>query len=130
MNSSDKAKLQFKANDVPVQRTGERAICHVKVAEVAKAAAGELYESLMGNNELFRAWTKQNPGAGPKELERRFIEKNWPRCIEFARTTLTVLLTQPDVSDATKDEIMDVLEKDQSLRNKNIVPHPRLGRPN
>lgn len=122
--------LKFKANDLPVQRTGERAICHVKVAEVAKAAAGELYESLMGNNELFKAWVKQNPGATPKELERRFIERNWPRCIEFARTTLTVLLTQPDVPDVTKDEIMDVLEKDQSLRKKMTITRPLSGLPN
>lgn len=104
------------------QRTGERAICHVEVMKVAKAAAGELYEKLMGNNQLFNTWKCQNPGVGPKTLEKRFIDRNWPQCIEFARTTLTVLLTQPDVEDAVKDKIMEVLEQDQQLRNRQVQP--------
>lgn len=89
--------------------------CHVQIREVAKAAAGELYEKLMGDNRLFLAWQKQNPDCSPKELERRFIEKNWPKCIQFARASLAALLRQPDVPEATKLEIMDVLTKDQSL---------------
>lgn len=111
------------------QRTGERAICHVEVMNVAKAAAGELYEKLMGNNQLFMTWKKQNPGCGPKTLEKRFIDRNWPQCIEFARTTLTVLLTQPDVADSVKDKIMEVLEQDQNLRNKSVQQHALNGTP-
>lgn len=111
------------------QKTGERAICHVEVMKVAKAAAGELYEKLMGNNQLFMTWKKQNPGCGPKTLEKRFIDRNWPQCIEFARTTLTVLLTQPDVEDAVKDKIMEVLELDQQLRNRSVARNGNNGTP-
>lgn len=89
--------------------------CHVQIREVAKAAAGELYEKLMGDNRYFEAWQKQHPDASPKELERRFIEKNWPKCVQFARATLAALLRQPDVDEKTKLEIVDVLAKDQSL---------------
>lgn len=89
--------------------------CHVQVREVAKAAAGELYDKLMGDNRLFEAWQKQNPDCSRQELERRFIEKNWPKCVQFARATLAALLRQPDVDEKTKLEIVDVLAKDQSL---------------
>jgi hypothetical protein len=98
------------------QRTGQQVVCHIKVAEVAKAAAGQLYEQVMGNNDLFMIWKKQNPGASPKVLEKRFIDKNWPQCIEFARNTLTVMLTKDDIAESLKDEIMIVLEQDFSLR--------------
>ena len=104
-----------------IQKTGQQ-VCHIRIAEVAKAAAGELYESMMGNNQAFELWKKQNPGATAKQLERRFIQKNWPRCIDFARTTLTLLLTKDDVAETVKEEIMDVLEKDQILRNKAVGP--------
>jgi hypothetical protein len=99
-------------------------VCHVKVMEVAKAAAGELYESMMGNDAFFKAWKKQNPGANPKQLERRFIEKNWGSCLEFARATLTVMLTRHDVAEELKEEIMVILEQDQTLRNRRVTNPP------
>lgn len=111
------------------QRTGERAICHVRVMEVAKAAAGELYESMMGTNGFYRSWAKQNPGCNGKMLEKRFIDKNWPMCIEFARTTLTIMLTRPDIAESMKDEIMEVLEQDQSLRGKGVLQQPQFSSP-
>ena len=89
--------------------------CHVQVREVAKAAAGELYERLMGDDYYYQTWRKQNPECNAKELERRFVEKNWPKCIAFARATLTQLLTQPNVPESTKAQILDVLCKDNSL---------------
>jgi hypothetical protein len=103
--------------------TGQR-VCHAKVMEVAKAAAGELYESMMSNDAFFKAWKKQNPGMGPKQLEARFIEKNWGSCLEFARATLTVMLTRPDVAEEMKEEIMLVLEQDQILRHKRVASPP------
>lgn len=104
------------------QRTGERVACHVRVAEVARAAAGELYESMMSNNDFFKIWQNQNKGCNAKELEKRFIDANWQRCIEFARMTLTVMLTQPQIADSMKDEIMEILEQDQSLRRVKAAP--------
>jgi len=98
--------------------------CHVRVREVAKAAAGELYESMMGNNLFFDAWKKQNPGKDGKALERAFIEKNWGSCLEFARATLTVMLTRPDVAESMKEEIMVILEQDQVLRNRRVGTAP------
>jgi hypothetical protein len=89
--------------------------CHIQIREVAKAAAGELYERLMGDDRYYAAWRKQNPGCNARELERRFIERNWPQLIDYARETLVALLRQPNVSDDIKAQIMDVLEKDNSL---------------
>jgi hypothetical protein len=89
--------------------------CHVQIREVAKVAAGELYERLMGDDFYYQAWRKQNPECSAKELERRFIEKNWPKCLAFARATLAQILTQPDVPESTKAQILDVLAKDNTL---------------
>jgi hypothetical protein len=101
-----------------------RKVCHVKVAEVAKAAAGRLYEALMGDNEYYEIWKKQNPGASPKELEKRFINRNWQNCIEFARATMTLMLTRDDVDESLKEEIMIILEQDQSIKNMNVSGPP------
>jgi hypothetical protein len=106
-----------------LQGTGER-VCHAKVADVARAAAGELYESLMSSNTFFDEWKKQNPGCNAKQLEERFIRKNWGSCIEFARTTLTIMLTRDDIEEAMKDEIMVILEQDQMLRDKRVARTP------
>lgn len=106
-----------------VQRTGQR-VCHVRVREVARAAAGELYESVMSNNVYFDAWKKQNPGLSGKALENAFIERNWGSCIDFARKTLTIMLTRPDVPEKMKDEIMEILAQDQVLRNKVVARPP------
>lgn len=104
-------------------QTGER-LCHAKVMEVAKAAAGELYESMMGNDAFYKTWKRQNPGANAKQLEARFIEKNWGSCLEFARATLTVMLTRADVAESMKEEIMVILEQDQTLRNRRVATPP------
>ena len=88
---------------------------HIQVREVAKGIAGDLYERLMGDNPMFERWKKQNPGCNAKELERRFIEKNWPKCIEYARQALAALLRQPHINEETKLHIVEVLAKDQSL---------------
>ena len=103
-------------------------MCHAKVMEVAKAAAGELYESMMGNDAFYGAWKRQNPNCkNGKELEKAFIEKNWGQCIEFARATLTVMLTKPEIDEAMKEEIMVILEQDYTLRHRRVTstPFPR-----
>jgi len=92
--------------------------------EVAKAAAGELYESIMSNDIMFKAWKKQNPGKNAKQLEKAFIDKNWGSCLDFARATLTIMLTKDDIPEAMKDEIMLILEQDQSIRNRRVGKAP------
>src|SRR5215469_2688116 len=104
--------------------TGQR-VCHAKVMEVAKAAAGELYESMMGNDAFYAAWKKQNPNCkNAKQLEKAFIYKNWGTWLEFARATLTIMLTRKDVAEEMKEEIMVILEQDQLLRNRRVGTAP------
>lgn len=104
--------------------------CHKAVAAVAKAAAGELYEKMMGDNNFYAAWQRQNPDCSPKELERRFIARNWGKCLEFARKTMALMLSNPNVPEKVKEEIMDALEKDAMLMrgrkagNQVLLNHP------
>ncbi len=93
-----------------------KAACHKEIRSVAQAAAGELYDSLMSaSNELFLEWQRQNPGLSPKALESRFIAKNWPKCIDFARGTLAHMLTRPDISEDSKEHILEILILDNSV---------------
>jgi hypothetical protein len=95
--------------------------------EVAREAAGQLYESMMGNDGFYKLWKKQNPGANAKQLEERFINKNWGKCLDFARATLTEMLKRPDVSEEMKDEIMVILEQDYTLRHRSVGSPPFRG---
>ena len=54
--------------------------CRIEIRQVAKATAGHLYERVMGDHRVYEEWCRQNPDADPRELERRFIEKNWTKC--------------------------------------------------
>lgn len=93
-----------------------KAACHKEIRSVAQAAAGELYDSLMSaSNELFLEWQRQNPGLSSKALESRFIAKNWSKCIDFARGTLAHMLTRPDISEDSKEHILEVLILDNSV---------------
>jgi len=89
--------------------------CHIQIREIAKAAAGHLYERLIRDSRYYEAWKRENPDAGPQELERRFVEKNWPKCIAYARESLAEMLKRPDVLQTAKAQIMEILAKDQSL---------------
>lgn len=87
---------------------------HVLVAETAKALAGDLYERLMGDNKYYEAWKTKNPEATPKELEQRFIARNYGKCIPAARTTLALMLKGP-LDDALKEQISEALCLDATL---------------
>lgn len=98
--------------------------CHRQVMDIAKALAGEMYEMLMGNDMFWRIWKKQNPDATRKQLEERFIERNWGRFIGEARKALVMMLKDPSISETAKDQVVDVLEKDDSLiRGRQQVVH-------
>ena len=89
--------------------------CHRMIKEVAQAAAGELYETLMTDNRMFEMWREQNPGLTGKQLEVRFVARNWSSCLEFARATLVGLL-KSELDPAHAEAIMEALVLDSSLR--------------
>jgi hypothetical protein len=91
-----------------------QAHCHKRIAEVAKEAAAELYEVVMGDNAVRAEWKRQNPGASELALLSRFVARNWGNCIPFARATLAQLLTQP-IDESLKIEIHEALTLDASL---------------
>ena len=88
--------------------------CHRLVAQVAKEAAGELYETVMCDNAVRAEWKRLHPGLGPKALETEFIRTKWKHCIPFARATLAQLLTKP-IDESLKAEIHLALVQDASL---------------
>ncbi len=102
--------------------------CHKLIRSTAQAAAGELYETLMGDNAFFTEWQRQNPGLSRKTLETRFIAKNWPRCIDLARATLTLLLKRPDIDSSIKDDIMEALVLDSTLVRGRVEKQQIIGR--
>lgn len=97
-----------------MKRSASGAHCHRLVAQVAKEAAGELYEATMSNNVVRRLWQEQNPGANEAALLARFVARNWGRCIPFARATLATMLTKP-IDEGTKETIMEALVLDATL---------------
>lgn len=100
--------------------------CHRDLAVVARALAGELYETLMGDNNMFEAWRKQNPDCTRRELERRFVEKNWGKCLEVARKTLALQLRDPRIPETQKEKIIEILALDQTLLRGRSRHHQML----
>ena len=99
---------------------------HKQIASVARAAAAELYDVVMENNEVFSEWKRQHPGASAKGLLAAFVERNWGRCIPMARATMARLLESPTLDDAVKMEIMEVLELDSTLKKGRTNPTVQL----
>lgn len=90
--------------------------CHKLVRSVAMEAAGQLYEGVMSNDVVWKEWKKQNPQCQTaRQLEVRFIEKNWTQCIEFARATLGLMLGRRDISDEMKVTIYEALTLDNAI---------------
>ena len=88
--------------------------CHKLVAKQAREACDELYELMMKDNVMYSAWRQQNPGANDRELRRRFVVRNWGKCIPFARTTLARMLTMP-INESLKSQISEALILDAAL---------------
>ncbi|HKU51988.1 MAG TPA: hypothetical protein VJQ25_05945 [Nitrospira sp.] len=89
---------------------------HLKVANIAKEMAGELYETMMGDNEWYDSWKKRWPNFNSRKLEAKFIEKNWPRLVGQARATLAGMLTNPAYPEGMKEDIFTALCQDSSLK--------------
>lgn len=96
------------------QRIGH---CHVYIKKVAQELAGATYNQLMSDNLIYTQWKKSHPDLAdnPKKLEAAFIAKNWGLHVHAARTTLTLLLRSPTLTEEAKEKIMDVLTKDATL---------------
>jgi hypothetical protein len=69
----------------------------------------------MGSNNVRKEWKRQNPGVSDRVLERRFIDKYWSKCIDFARATMAHMLGRPDVDPAAKELIYEALQLDATL---------------
>lgn len=89
--------------------------CHKALRSVAQALAGELYENLMSNTKIYDHWKSQNPECTPKQLETRFVARNWGKCLEAARAVMTAQLLDPNVPELQKDEIIEILRLDSTL---------------
>lgn len=100
------------------EKQGQKvAHCHIYVRKIAKELAGATYSRLMEDNLIYSTWKKAHPdlAGSPKKLEAAFIEKNWGLHVHAARTTLTLLLRSPTLTEEEKEKIMDVLLKDSTL---------------
>lgn len=106
-----------------VKRSPNSAHCHKLVAEVAKAAAHELFDTMMMDQVLWDLWRKRFPGMASKRLEERFVGMYWGKCIPFARATLARLLSEP-IDEAQKESIMDALVLDSTLVRGRAVGGP------
>ena len=87
---------------------------HKLVAEVAVAAAHEKYDQLMFDDMLWAEWKRRHPGMSSKALEAKFVREWAPKCVEIARATLTMLLTQP-IDEGLKEQIHEALILDNTL---------------
>lgn len=88
---------------------------HKQIRSVAQEMCAHAYELLMGHNDIFEAWKKANPDLSPKQLESRFIAKNWSSYVQTARATLAGMLGNPMVDAALKESIMEALMLDNTL---------------
>jgi hypothetical protein len=100
------------------------AFCHKLVRDVAQAIAGELYEIVMGDNDVRAEWKKQNPNLNECALVARFVAKNWGNMIPQARATMALILRDPSQS-ALHADIYEALCLDATLRHgrpQNLAP--------
>lgn len=88
--------------------------CHEMVAETAREFANELYDTVMGNNQVFYEWKRQHPGMAAAALRKTFVKKNWAQCLVPARATLAALLAQP-IDEKLKERIHEALLLDAVL---------------
>lgn len=122
-----------RAIDIPrAQEQAPRAMttsahCHKLIAETAQAMAHEVYDALMQRNDWYAGWKRQNPGAGSKALESRWVKRTWGTYIASARAQLASMLARNDVSEEMKEQIMEALVLDSSLIRGRANPKQILG---
>lgn len=92
-----------------------KAYAHRTIRDTAVAMAHELYDTMMTDNVWHKAWKSANPDAGAKALESRFVNKNLPRLLPFARATLGQMLGNPTTPEVLKNQIYEALLGDNIL---------------
>lgn len=100
-----------------------QAHAHRLVVETARGMAEALYEKLMSDNDLYSKWRDGNPGVGARRLQARFIDRNYPKLIEGARTILAGMLGNPLLDPAQAESIYDALVLDATLRRGRGAGH-------
>lgn len=88
---------------------------HFLIAGVAQGMAHEVYAELMQRNDWYSLWKAEFPDLNSKQLEERWVSRNWGKFIEGARATLAGMLAQP-LDEVQKQDILDALIKDASLK--------------
>lgn len=101
--------------------------CHVEVKKVAEGLAHALFDEMMSRNEIFSKFKEQHPELTTAQMEDKFVAHLWPQLIEQARATLAAMLRNASYSDEMKEEIMDILVKDQTLVRGRKNPAAFLG---
>jgi hypothetical protein len=96
--------------------------CHPLVRSTAVEMAGELYDAVMHNDDLYEQWKKVCPELTPTLCEITFIELLYPRLIEQARATLAKMLAT-NIPESQKLIIYDALVKDATLIRGRKVLH-------
>jgi hypothetical protein len=92
---------------------------HPMVADTAAGIIMESYDALMHHNEHWRAFKAQFPDATAKELEQIYLEHNWGKGVEAARTVLARMLdpaAAPGIDEESREKIHEALILDRSLQ--------------
>lgn len=108
---------------VPAQRAPAHR--HRLVVQTAMEMAGELYEEVMRDNELFAHWKRLCPELTPAILHERFCVLMTPHLLDPARATLAGMLATP-INEDLKSTIFDALINDASLRRGNRAARRRM----
>lgn len=91
-------------------------MCHKLVKETAEGMATAVYEEMMSaDNKYYQSWKRANAPLTGDKLQLKFIERNWPRFIEQARSTLAEMLAR-NIPEALKAEISNALILDNSVK--------------
>lgn len=101
--------------------------CHVEVKRVAEGMAHVLFDEMMSKDAIWREFRAQHEGLTKTQMEDKFVAKLWPQLLDQARATLAGMLRSGAYSDEQKEEIMDILVKDQSLVRGRKNPAQVLG---
>ena len=87
---------------------------HKLVRETAIAMCGELYDTMMQDNEWYDCWKRANPGANSRELFKRFLARNLSKLLPQARAAMTQIL-RTSADEQLKESVYEALLLDATL---------------
>ena len=108
-------------------RRGREVHCHKLIWSTACEMAGELYDDVMKDNEVFESWHRVCPELTPLLAEIKFIELLAPKLIPRARATLAALLGTNNIAESQKQIVYDALIADATLMRGRGVEHHSVG---